>query len=64
MWDVAQGEALRPVLVLGSARGSVRGLAVLHELGLLAAAHSSGKVGGGTVSGFGVWGFWLVDLRA
>lgn len=46
MWDLV-GSALRPVLVVGpQSRGSVKGVGVLEDLGLLAVAYSSGKVGG------------------
>lgn len=43
MWD-ASSDGLRPVLVLDKARGPVRSLAVMEEMGLLAAGHANGKV--------------------
>jgi hypothetical protein len=48
LWDPT-GDTLRPVLVLGQARGAVNSLAVIEELGLLAAGHVTGKVGPGEI---------------
>lgn len=58
MWDPT-GDAPRPVLVLGRGRGAVVGVGVLPALGLLAAAHSNGRVdlqvgGWGAFGGVGV----------
>lgn len=44
MWDPS-GDTLQPVLVLSRGRGAVRSLGVIWDLGLLAAAHATGKVG-------------------
>jgi len=46
LWDPSN-DTLRPVLVLGQARSAVRSLGVIGEMGLLVAAHASGKVRGG-----------------
>lgn len=47
MWDPSN-DTLKPVLIVGRQKSSVKSLAVCEELGLLCCGHTSGKVNAGS----------------